>query len=154
MDYSIPTAKVDMERPLEHLDLTNPQTLPTTSARLVLRAFLELLRVDLQLLGGGFSRVYESVPKAAGGLMRSHFASETEICRAVDFACVLYFKEVRCLQRSAATIHLLRKTGIAAEMLIGVQPCPFRAHAWVEVAGRVVGDKSYTSEKYLVIDRL
>jgi hypothetical protein len=40
-----------------------------------------------------------------------------------------------------------------AELVIGVQPCPYRAHAWVELSGRVVNDKSYTSEMYTVIDR-
>jgi len=143
-----------MQRPFEQLDSAILQTLPTASPFVVFRALLELLRVDLQLLSGGFSCVYERVKLATPGLMRSRSRSETEICRAVDLACVFYFKEVRCLQRSAATVHLLRKAGIAAEMVIGIQPCPVRAHAWVEVAGRVVGDKSYTSEKYVVMDRL
>jgi hypothetical protein len=30
---------------------------------------------------------------------------------------------------------------------------PFKAHAWVEVAGKVVNDKSYTPSMYAVLDR-
>jgi hypothetical protein len=38
-------------------------------------------------------------------------------------------------------------------MVIGVQHLPFVAHAWVEVAGRVVNDKPYMSEIYSVLFR-
>jgi hypothetical protein len=38
-------------------------------------------------------------------------------------------------------------------MIIGAQLLPFKAHAWVEVDGRVVNDKSYTREMYQVLDR-
>jgi hypothetical protein len=38
-------------------------------------------------------------------------------------------------------------------MIIGAQSMPFRAHAWVEVSGRVVSDKPYTPEMYAVLDR-
>jgi hypothetical protein len=38
-------------------------------------------------------------------------------------------------------------------MMIGVQQMPFRAHAWVEVDGLVVGDKPYMREMYLVLDQ-
>ena len=35
----------------------------------------------------------------------------------------------------------------------GVQKLPFKAHAWVEVDGRVVNDKPYMREMYTVLDR-
>jgi hypothetical protein len=38
-------------------------------------------------------------------------------------------------------------------MVIGAQLMPFRAHAWVEVDGRVVNDKPYAAEVYTVLDR-
>jgi hypothetical protein len=47
----------------------------------------------------------------------------------------------------------LRKHGIAAQMIIGVQHIPFSSHAWVEVNGRVIGDKTYITETYAVLDR-
>jgi hypothetical protein len=135
----------------------SPQTeisLPVTvSAWLVLRAYFELLRVDGQLAWRRFSIVYEKVRSSRIRNGRCNARTETEICRAVDLACVFYFKEVRCLQRSAATTTLLRRSGLSAEMVLGVQTCPFRAHSWVELAGRVVNDKPYTPAIYTVMDR-
>jgi hypothetical protein len=71
----------------------------------------------------------------------------------VDLACIWYWKEALCLQRSAATACLLKEYGLPAQMVIGAQQLPFRAHAWVEVDGRIVNDKPYMSEIYAVLDR-
>jgi hypothetical protein len=57
------------------------------------------------------------------------------------------------LQRSAATACLLRRYCVEAHMVIGAQQMPFKAHAWVEVGGRVVNDKPYVAEMYSVLDR-
>lgn len=71
----------------------------------------------------------------------------------VDLACIWYWKEALCLQRSAATACLLKRCGVPAQMVVGVQRMPFKAHAWVEVDGRIVNDKPYMHELYAVIDR-
>ncbi|PYY13093.1 MAG: lasso peptide biosynthesis B2 protein, partial [Acidobacteria bacterium] len=75
------------------------------------------------------------------------------ICAAIDMACIWYWKEALCLQRSAATACLLKNYGVPAQLVIGAQLMPFKAHAWVEVNGRVVNDKPYTPEVYAVLDR-
>jgi len=76
-----------------------------------------------------------------------------KVCAAVDMACIWYWKEVLCLQRSAATACLLKQCGVAAQMVIGAQQMPFKAHAWVEVEGRVVNDKPYVRDMYAVLER-
>lgn len=76
------------------------------------------------------------------------------ICRAMDFACVFYFKRTFCLQRSAATALLLKKYGYDAALLVGAQTLPLKSHAWVEVDSTVVNDKHYVREMYQVIDCL
>jgi hypothetical protein len=76
-----------------------------------------------------------------------------ELCRPIDVACAFYFRRVHCLQRSAATAILLRRHGFDARMVIGAQIIPFKAHAWVEVDGRVVNDKPYMSDIYSVLER-
>jgi hypothetical protein len=58
-----------------------------------------------------------------------------------------------CLQRSAATTLLLRRYGKKAEMVIGAQFLPFKAHAWVEIDGAVVNDKPYMLEVYRPLER-
>lgn len=120
---------------------------------LLLRAFLALVRMDLRLTRRGFASLHEVVKQIPLKSRGASAPSEGCVCQAVDLACALYFKQVLCLQRSAAATDLLRRYGIPAEMVIGVQQCPFRAHAWVEVAGKVINDKPYTSELYTVMDR-
>jgi hypothetical protein len=63
-----------------------------------------------------------------------------QVCGAVDRACVWYPKRTLCLQRSAVTTCLLRSKGVSAQMMIGVRPMPFLAHAWVEADGSVIND--------------
>ena len=121
---------------------------------LVLRAYLKLIQFDLYLARGNFQALYGKVrnyPSQAKSKQSPD--SVEEICSAVDMACIWYWKEALCLQRSAATACLLRHYGIGAQLVIGAQQMPFKAHAWVEVDGRVVNDKPYTPEMYAVLDR-
>jgi hypothetical protein len=75
-----------------------------------------------------------------------------QLCRAMDFACIFYFRRVLCLQRSAATAALLRRHGWNAEMVTGVQILPLESHAWVEIDGTIVNDAPYMREIYQVFD--
>ncbi|WP_106248017.1 lasso peptide biosynthesis B2 protein [Allonocardiopsis opalescens] len=50
-----------------------------------------------------------------------------------------------CLQRSIATALLCRFGGSWPDWCTGVRTEPFRAHAWVEVAGRPVGERDEVS---------
>ena len=79
--------------------------------------------------------------------------SSEELCRAMDLACVFYFKHVVCLQRSAATTILLRRYGWDAELVIGTQMMPARFHAWVEIGDSVVNDKPYVAQIFQVLER-
>jgi len=120
---------------------------------LFLRAFLTLVYFDLFLLRGNFSVLYEKVRGYPVGKRSPHSKTAEQVCAAVDMASIWYWKQVLCLQRSATTVCLLRRYGVAAQMVIGAQQIPFRAHAWVEVDGQVVNDKPYMREMYGVLDR-
>lgn len=76
------------------------------------------------------------------------------LLRSMDIACALYPKRVLCLQRSAATLFLLRRHGWDATLVIGAQTVPFKSHAWVELNGAVVSDKPYMREMYQVLELL
>jgi hypothetical protein len=82
-------------------------------------------------------------------------ASDTidRVSTAVNCACVWYPKRALCLQRAFVTTYLLRKSGIRASMVLGAQKLPFKAHAWVEVEGRVVNERSNVQGIYAVWDR-
>ena len=120
---------------------------------LVLKAYLKLIYFDMYLARGNFSALYEKVRNYPVRKKVPSSRSIEEICAAVDMACIWYWKEALCLQRSAATACLLRQYGVAAKLVIGAQQMPFKAHAWVEVEDRVVNDKPYMHEMYAVLDR-
>jgi hypothetical protein len=75
------------------------------------------------------------------------------VCAAVNYACVWYPNRVLCLQRSFVTTYLLRKQGVPAQMVLGAQRLPFKAHAWVEVNGRAINERSYVQAIYGVWER-
>lgn len=120
---------------------------------LTFHAYSQLVRFDFYLARRNFSALYERVRRCEVRPCRPSQAVVVEACRAIDLACIWYWKEVLCLQRSAATACLLRCNGVAAEMVIGVQQVPFKSHAWVEVGGEIVNDKPYIAEMYLVLER-
>lgn len=120
---------------------------------LVLEAYLLLIRFDLYLARGNFTALYDKVRGYPIGKKIASGDDIERICHVMDVVCIWYWKEALCLQRSAATACLLKRCGIPAQMVIGAQQMPFKAHAWVEVDGRVVNDKPYTPEMYAVLDR-
>ena len=75
------------------------------------------------------------------------------VCTAVNYGCVWYPKEALCLQRSFVTTYLLRKSGVPAQMILGAQKLPFKAHAWVEVNGRAVNERLDVQAIYSIWER-
>ena len=120
---------------------------------LVLQAYLRLFQFDLDLARHDFPALHERVRRCQLSSRRAPPDAIARICTAIDTACVCYWKQVLCLERSAATACLMRRYGVPAQLVIGAQRMPFRAHAWVEVDGQVVNDKAYTPELYSVLER-
>jgi len=120
---------------------------------LMLKAYLKLIHFDLYLARGNFAALHDKVRHYPVTARTPEPDAIERINSAIDMACIWYWKEALCLQRSAATACLLKKNGVPAQMVIGAQQMPFRAHAWVEVHGLVVNDKPYTPEMYAVLDR-
>ena len=122
--------------------------------RILCQAYWELLSLEYSVIRKNFGGIHKRVRTARLQNRCPDVAiTEDQLCHAIDVAAALYFKNVLCLQRSAAAARLLKKHSFPAEMVIGVQQLPFLAHAWVEVAGRVVNDKPYMSEIYSVLAR-
>ena len=120
---------------------------------LVLRAYWKLIYFDLYVARGNFAELYQRVRSCPVGASTRVIHDTAIICAGIDRACIWYWKQVLCLQRSAATACLLKQHGVAAHMMIGAQHVPFKAHAWVEVEGQVVNDRPYMREMYDVIDQ-
>jgi hypothetical protein len=120
---------------------------------LCLKAYGHLILFDFFIVRRDFPGLYQKV-RGCPLKKRAHDPGMIErVCSAVDTACIWYWREVLCLQRSAAAACLLKRHGVPAQMVIGAQQMPFKAHAWVEVRGQVVNDKPYISEMYAVLDR-
>ena len=120
---------------------------------LAVRAYSRLIQFDFYLARDNFEALYQKVRRFPLRDRQAEPGAVERVCVAVDMACIWYWKEVLCLQRSAATACLLKQLGIPAQLVIGAQQMPFKAHAWVEVEGRVVNDKPYMAEIYGVLDR-
>jgi hypothetical protein len=120
---------------------------------LVLKAYSMLILFDLYLARNDFAGLHDKVRFYPATKARPSSRTIEQICAAVDMASIWYWKEVRCLERSATTACLLKQFGVAAQMVIGARQIPFKAHAWVEVDGQVVNDKPYVQELYAVLDR-
>jgi hypothetical protein len=120
---------------------------------LLLKAYLVLIYFDVCLSRSDFAALCDKVRNQAIARSSTGRYSIEQICSALNMACIWYWKEVLCLQRSAATTFLLKHYGVPSQMVIGAKQMPFRAHAWVEVDGRIVNDKPYTAEMYSVLDR-
>ncbi len=125
-----------------------------SSAFLALRFLWELLRLEPLLKRHDFGSIYEKVRHRPVAKMPAFPYATERICSAYDLASIWYWKPVLCLQRSAVTVLVLRAHGVPAHLVIGAQLMPFKAHAWVEVADRIVNDKSDMREIYSVLDTL
>ena len=120
---------------------------------LVAQAYWKLALFDFYIARRNFSALYARVRNLSTADKLAAPDAVNRVCEAVDMAAIWYWKEALCLQRSAATACLLKEQGVSATMVIGAQQLPFRAHAWVEVNGRIVNDKPYMREIYTVLDQ-
>lgn len=117
------------------------------------RALTWLFAFDLLHFRSNFAEMCEFV-ECWRVIPQISSASSTErVCRAINYACMWYPKRVRCLQRSVVQTCLLRSCGTSAEMVMGAQKFPFKAHAWTEVDGRPINERRDVRSVYLVWER-
>lgn len=118
-------------------------------------AFCALFAFDLLLRVRGFEALIkkvESCPTAEPHTIDPELCRR--VCAAVNRAQMYYPKKAMCLQHSAVVTRLLRRNGVAAEMVLAAQEFPPKAHAWVEVAGAVVNDFKQVKTRYRELKRV
>lgn len=117
-------------------------------------ALFTLIAADLILKLGGFHVFYAAVARFPRRRKRKPDPDTVaRVCSIVDRAAACYFKHAWCLQRSAVAVVLLRLWGAQAELVIGCRRIPFAAHAWAEVADKVVNDDRRIRKIYTVMLR-
>ena len=121
-------------------------------ARLTTTAWLGLLAFDVARLAG-FATLCAWLRRLPTRPWPSRLSIE-DVVWSVEEACVWYAKRAACLQRSVVATWLLRRHGVAAQLVIGCRPLPFESHAWVEVDGLVVNDTPQYQRVFTVLDRL
>lgn len=60
------------------------------------------------------------------------------LAHAVQVTLARLPRDATCLFRSMTLLALMERRGIRSKLVIGVQPRPFAAHAWVEFDGQAV----------------
>ena len=104
-----------------------------------LTAFGAVSLARLSLRFGGFRRALRWCRWTAKRVERREPRGTPEtVVRSVAVAAAFFPGRAICLEQSVACYVLLRRYGHPANLRVGVQPYPFRAHAWVEVRGRPV----------------
>ncbi len=120
---------------------------------LFIRALLTLFAYDLLSTFCRFETIYSMVKSWDVASAPSSQDTINRVSMAVNYACIWYPKQALCLQRSFVTTYLLRKHGVPAHMVLGAQKLPFKAHAWVEVDGHAINERSNVQATYAVWDR-
>jgi hypothetical protein len=120
---------------------------------LFFRALFMLVAYDFLTTFSTFARIHKRVERWTVAHGPAEVDAIPEVCTAVNYACIWYPKQVFCLQCAFVTVYLLRKNGVPACMVLGAQKLPFKAHAWVEVDGRAINERSNVQATYVVWDR-
>jgi hypothetical protein len=127
-----------------------------TRSPTVFHAWLCLYTTRRTLARRGFSWAYQRIydlPKPTGDPNDVRLrAALRAFSRAENFFSAGDAR-IDCLPRSLALHRFLRAVAIGAEHCIGVRRFPFGAHAWVEVAGRIVHDSPAFVRDFHVISR-
>lgn len=120
---------------------------------LFVRALLTLFAYDVLSIFCRFETIYCMVKRWRVANVAPGQDTINRVCMAVNYACIWYPKQALCLQRSFVTTRLLRRHGVPAHVVLGAQKLPFKAHAWVEVDGQAINERSNVQATYAVWDR-
>lgn len=139
-----------------HAKLRRAASLPAAQRRAVLRAALWLLLVRVLLRWLSLPRLQARLARGLAPPSRGYDpAALAPIAEAVDIAARNLLPPATCLPRALVLWRQARAVGFPAELRIGVArpEGALRAHAWLEVEGRVVGDRADVARVYAPLER-
>jgi hypothetical protein len=118
-----------------------------TDARLLLRASVDLIRVDLALRRSGLQPIMVEADQLA--TRDEALVDSADIRRArrysrrIAWAARCNLPRAQCLHRSLVLHRWLREEGLPSQLRIGVlkEGNRLKAHAWVELADAIVNDR-------------
>lgn len=112
-------------------------------ARLAVAGAAVLCRMSPEKLNHMLCQITGNRPQAPEALCER---ARTAVC-TVSLSCR---GPKGCLKRSVATILMCRMAGVSATWCTGFSLSPFRAHAWVEIDDRPVGEHDEVAD-YIVV---
>ena len=132
------------------------RALPADERRLLLGLALLLPAIGGALRCLGVRRTYRLLgrPVASAGVESTvplaAQASAVRLGQLLDIASRHGPYSATCLRQSLSLWWLLRRRGLPAELRIGVAKgdAQLQAHAWVELAGRVINDRAAVADDY------
>jgi hypothetical protein len=117
------------------------------------QALIGLIAYDALNAACSFRTLHSLLKNCLVGTHARNDDAIDRVCAAVNHACIWYPKRALCLQRAFVTTWLLRKHGVNALMVLGAQRLPFKAHAWVEVDGKAINERTNVQATYAVWER-
>ena len=123
----------------------------------LIRAFVGLMRTDLEFRLLGFRRTLSRVENREPGLYSRVTIEELNRslreAQALELACRYHFIPVRCLHRSVTLHRWIRERGAPSQLRIGVVKVngQLKAHAWVELQGHPLGDSPESLAEFKVL---
>jgi len=109
---------------------------------LVVRALVALISAHRMVSKGfaSFAADLDRQLRASNGRSGQSKRSLAEISAAMEWARLLFPLEAKCLPMSIATVRMARHFGFEANLVVGVQALPLKAHAWAQVSEGLVND--------------
>ncbi len=124
----------------------------TSSKKLLIQAYYQLLKVYFILKVFGFYSLIKSVKKRQSS---SFFERNPEdfsaLAAALNKACFYFPVKTKCLEWSAALVFMGLARRWKCNLEVGVQLLPFKAHAWVKAGGAIIADNPKLSDELSVI---
>ncbi len=129
-------------------------SLPGSDQRLLLEAWWRLLAAALRLRLAPRRSVARAVRETAPSQGRREDCElAMSVARAVGRAAAHHLAPMTCLPRALALQRMLAHRGILSALRIGVRKdlgggSGIAAHAWIEVAGRALGEPEAIEERF------
>lgn len=108
-------------------------------SRLLVTLLLTVAWISLRTLGWSRSvQLWGRWSRSAGRCCQAAVAACAAVADAVVTVVPLHPLRVQCKERALVSWFLLRRRGLAPELIVGIDACPFQAHVWVECDGHPI----------------
>ena len=120
----------------------------------IIKAFFELAKTHRTMKRGGINGILDAIKKNQANHTNPYQPTDQEVGKlaaAIDAASLLYPKKTFCLAWASTFVLLALQKNWSCNLAIGIQTNPFYAHAWAQMAGKVIHDDPVIAKVLSVI---